>query len=224
MAEGAHFALVVCLAVALAALLCYASTRRFVRMDWHTRAPQPLTAETDALLRSIDVDIQATIIHPNFVFPDDRQLFRTLEMTRQVLGQFAAASPRISVSELNWSLPEDQERVRQIAARVGKANLPTVCVLFTSGGKYRAVGFDNLIVRTGGPFAPPDAFLGESAFARAVAVLAGLPGPEPGSGARRMQFFNLPPRHLTVARYVFIFGLPAGFVALGVVVWLMRRK
>ncbi len=50
LAEWTHFALVVVLTAALAALLCYVSTRRYVRMDWRSTAQQPLTHDTLALL------------------------------------------------------------------------------------------------------------------------------------------------------------------------------
>lgn len=226
LAEGAHFALVVALTLALAALLCYVSTRRFVRMDWRSTARQPLTRDTRMLLARVGENVEATIIYRTLFFPDDKQWMRTREMARQVLAQFHEANPRITVSELNWSIPANQARLKQIAQQTGGKSLPVVCVLLTTARGHQVVSFDDLVYHSGGPFAPPEAFLGESVFARTVASLTGLQAlaPDPTSGARRMQFLDLPPGRVTAARYVFIAGLPACFIVLGAVVWLVRRR
>lgn len=225
-AEGARFALVVALTLALAAALCYVSTLRFVRMDWRSAAQQPLTRDTRMLLARVSENIEVTIIHRTLSFPQDRQWMRTLEMVKQVLAQFSAANLRITVAELNWSLPEGQGRLQQIVNDLNERNLPTMCVLFTGAHGHRAVSFDVLVGRAGGPFALPDAFVGEPAFAGVVAGLTGLQAlaPDPTSGARRMRFFDMTPAHVAAARYVFIGGLPACFVVLGVLVWLVRRR
>jgi hypothetical protein len=225
LAEGAHFALVVVLTLALAALLCYVSTRRFARMDWRSTARQPLTRDTRALLARVGQDVEATIICRTLYFPADKQWMRAQEIARQVLGQFHAANPRIAVSELSWSAAEDQGRLQQIVRELGEKSLPVMCVVFVTAEGHAIISFDKLIYQAGGPFAPPDAFIGESAFARAVAGLTGLQAlaPDPSSGARRMQFFNLPPGRVRAARYVFVAGLPACFIVLGAVVWLVRR-
>ena len=227
LAEGAHFALVVALSVALAAILCYISTRQFVRMDWRSTAQQPLTDDTRMMLARVSEKVEATIVHRTLSFPDDRQWMRTLAMVKQVLAQFSAANPRIVVDELNWSMPEDLARLNQLVTDPNdRKNLPQMCVLFNSAHGHMAVSFDALVYQAGGPLGRPEAFLGESAFASAVAGVTGLQAlaPDPRSGVRRMQFFDLPPAHVTVARYVFMGGLPACLVVLGVVVWLVRRR
>ena len=226
-AAGAHFALVIALTVALAAILCYISTRQFVRMDWRSTAQQPLTDDTRALLARVSENVEATIIHRTLSFPDDKKWMRTMEMAEQVLAQFSAANPRIVVDELNWSLPEDQVRLNRLVTDPNdRKNLPEMCVLFTSARGHMVVSFDALVYQAGGPLGRPEAFLGESAFASAVAGVTGLQAlaPEPGAGARRMRFFDLPEAHVTVARYVFMGGLPACFVVLGVLVWIVRRR
>ena len=95
-AEGAHFALVIALTVALAAILCYISTRQFVRMDWRSTAQQPLTDDTRALLARVSERVEATIVHRTLSFPDDRKWMRTLDMAKQVLAQFSAAKARLA--------------------------------------------------------------------------------------------------------------------------------
>jgi len=225
-AEGARLALAVVLTLALAAALCYVSTLRYVRMDWRSAARQPLTRDTRMLLARVNENIQVTIIHRTLSFPEDKQWMRALELAKQVLAQFSAANPRIAVGELNWSLPQDQARLQQIANDLNDKDLPTMCVLFTGAHGHRSVSFDVLVGHAGGPFAPPDAFVGESAFAGVVAGLTDLQAlaPDPASGARRMRFFDMTPAHVAAARYVFIGGLPACFVVLGVVVWFVRRR
>ncbi len=226
LAEWTHFTLVVVLTAALAALLCYASTRRYVRMDWRSTAQQPLTRDTLALLAHVRQPVQADVVHgPLYLRGDDKDWNRALLIARQVLAQFQHACPTLSVSDLDWSQAASQPRLQQLSRELGEKTLP-MCVVFSVGGKYREVSFDALLYESGGPFAPKDAFIGESAFAQAVAGLTGLQAlaPDPMSGARKMRFLDLAPARVTAARYAFVFGLPACFIVLGAVVYLVRRR
>lgn len=226
LAEWTHFALVVVLTAALAALLCYVSTRRYVRMDWRSTAQQPLTHDTLALLSRVRQPVRAVIVHgPLYLHGKDKDWNRALLIARQVLAQFQQACPSLSVSDLDWSRSGSQARLQQISRELGEKTLP-MCVVFSAGGRYREVSFDALLRKSGGPFAPRDAFMGESAFAQAVAVLTGLQSlaPDPTSGARKLRFVDLPAGRVTAARYAFVFGLPAFFIVLGTVVYVVRRR
>jgi hypothetical protein len=226
LAEGAHFAVTIVLTVALAALLCYISTRSYVRMDWRSTAQQPLTADTLALLAHVETPVEAVIIHgPLYLRGSDMDWNRALTVCRQVLGQFHQACPRLRVSELDWSQSASQARLQQVGKELGELP-PSMCVVFSAGGKHAVVSFKDLIYKAGGPFGPRDAFLGESAFAQAVAGLTGLQSmaPAPMAGARRLEFMDMPAGRVTAARYAFVFGIPACFIVLGAVVWLVRRR
>ena len=126
---------------------------------------------------------------------------------------------------MNWSTPEGLARLQELVRQTGEKP-PGLSVLFTSAQGARSISFDTLAVKPAGRSAPSNAFLGEALFARAVAALTGLQAlaPDPTSGARRMQFLDLAPGRLAAARYIFIGGLPACFIVLGVVVWLVRRR
>ena len=72
-------------------------------------ARQPLGADTRALLGRMDMDVQATIIHPTFFFPDDRELFRTLEMVRHYVNM---ASNHVAIQHQRFS-PLDRLNIRK---------------------------------------------------------------------------------------------------------------
>ncbi len=221
-----HFALVMALTAVLAALLCYVSTRRYARMDWRSTAQQPLTRDTLALLGRVREPVQAIVVHgPLYLRGSDKDWNRALLIARQVLAQFQQACPSLSVSDLDWSQSSSQAGLQRLSKELGKKTLP-MCVVFSAGDSHEEVSFDELLYKSGGPFAPRQAFMGESAFAHALAELTGLQAlaPDPMSGARKMQFLDLPPGRVTAARYAFVTGLPACFIVLGALVYLRRRR
>jgi hypothetical protein len=161
-AEGANFAVVVLLSLGLAGLLCYVSTRRFVRMDWTGKRTYTLHSKTVNILRGLDRDIEATIVYA----PDPR-VERAISETRDMLDEFKAISSHVTVRELNWMVPEDSQKWEQLQQRLGGANDADFAVVFTTAESHAIVPLQQTVTAT---YEAVD-FTGEDAFATALSKL-----------------------------------------------------
>ncbi len=165
--EGANFALTVLLAVALVALLCYISTRRFARLDWTGQQKYELHTKTENILRSLDRDVEVTVVYT----PADPSVMGWLEPTSEMLEEFKALSSHTRVQELDWSVPESRSRLEALLQRLGEDSVPGGCVVFATADSHEIVPAAKLIEGSYGPGGPVGDFWGEDAFATALTKL-----------------------------------------------------
>jgi len=167
MGEGANFALTVLLAVALVALLCYISTRRFARLDWTGQRKYKLHTKTENILRSLDRDVEVTIVYS----PADPSVTAWLEPTSEMLEEFKALSSHVSVQDLDWSVPENRSRLEALLQRLGEDSVAGACVVFAAAESHEIVPAAKLVEGSYGPGGPVGSFSGEDAFATALTKL-----------------------------------------------------
>lgn len=165
--EGANFALKVLLAVALVALLCYISTRRFARLDWTGQQKYTLDTKTENILRSLERDVEVTIVYT----PADPSVVAWLEPTSEMLEEFKALSSHVSVQDLNWSVPEGRSKLEALLQRLGEESVSGACVVFATADSHEVVPAAKLIEGSYGPGGPVGSFSGEDAFATALTKL-----------------------------------------------------
>jgi len=164
-AEGANFAVVVLLSLGLAGLLCYISTRRYVRMDWTGKRTYTLHSKTVNILRGLDRDVEATIVYAP---QPDPGIQRAIDETRDMLDEFKAVSSHITVRELNWMVPEDRQRWEELRQRLGGESGEDFAVTFTTTESHAIVPLTQTLKAT--PYEALD-FTGEDAFATALSKL-----------------------------------------------------
>ncbi len=167
--ERLNFGAAVVLALALAAMLCYISTRRYARIDWTALDEQTglrrheLHSKSVNVLRSLDRKVEATVLFARTDSPlENRALNRTIEM----LEEFAAQSGRFSLEQIDWSLPEGRARYEELRQRLDE-DPPGFCVVFTAAEAHEVVPLTKLISPSPGGMM----FTGEEAFAGALVKL-----------------------------------------------------
>jgi hypothetical protein len=163
-AEGLNFAVTVVLALGLAGLLCFISTRRFARLDWTGTRTYSLHSKTVNVLRGLDRDVEATIV---FEPSDDPLVERAVESTRDMLDEFKAVSRHVTVREVNWMEAGDRQRWEELHQRIGGEDVPNFAVVFTTAESHEAVPLGKIV---SAPFGQVE-FSGEDAFASALTKL-----------------------------------------------------
>jgi len=168
-AEGLGFAATVVLALTLASLLGYISTRRSMRMDWTRKdssglGRHELHAATGELLGTLDRNVTATVLYRFTGLPaEDRYIATWRDATRGLLTEFMAHSPHVSVRYVDAG--RNPERRARLAERIGEPNLAEFCVVFESGETHAVVSLQDAIA----PAAEGRwVFAGEAAYARAI--------------------------------------------------------
>ncbi len=167
MGEGVNFAATVLLAVALVALLCYISTRRFARLDWTGQRKYKLHTKTENILRSLDRDVDVTIVYS----PADPSASAWLEPTSDMLDEFKALSRHIAVQEVDWSVPASRSKLEALLQRLGEESVPGGCVVFGTADSHEIVPSGKIVEASYAPTGPAGAFSGEDAFATALTKL-----------------------------------------------------
>lgn len=164
--ERLNLAAVVVLSLALAAMLCYITTRRFARMDWTGKRTYSLHSKTKNILRELDRDVEATVIYA----PDTQVLILWwLDTTLTMLEEFRALSSHITVKELDWTLPENLTKVEGLRQRLGEQSLPATCVVLAGPDSHQIVPYEKTVEGASAQEVP--AFTGEDAFASALVRL-----------------------------------------------------
>lgn len=174
--ERVNFALVVLLVLALAGLLCYISTRRFARVDWTAidavtgLRKHELHSQTENILRSLDADVEVTLL---YFFTDipalNQEIGYWLNTTRDMLEEFKARTGRVTVQEIDWTLSESQDTYQRFLRLLDEDSLPGRCVVFATSESHQVVPYDKTMrMARGGGW--PD-FTGEDAFATALVKL-----------------------------------------------------
>jgi len=167
-AEGMNFGAVVLLSLALAALLCYITSRRFARMDWTGKGKYRLHSQTINILRSLKKDVDITVVYqpPQTAYSP---LYRWLDTVNSMLEEFKAYGSRVKVKQLNWT--SQQQEFAELLHKIGEDSLTTPCVVFATADSHEVVPFAKIIHSSGPPQAPTEYFTGEDAFAGALKKL-----------------------------------------------------
>jgi len=168
--EGLNFVVVVILALALAGLLCYISTRRYVRMDWTGQQKYHLHSKTVNILRGLDADVEATVLYYLSEFSqENQQIIGWVTTTKDMLEEFKALSSHFTVQVLNATDAKSQERLQRLREKLGGESPPALSVIFTAADTHQTVPFERTVnaSRSGGP----STFTGEDAFASALMKL-----------------------------------------------------
>ncbi len=168
-AEGFNFAAVVLLSLALAGLLCYITSRRYLRMDWTGKRKYQLYSKTANILRNLPVDVQATVLYSTVGLPQEvNEILGWVNMTVDMMEEFRALSPNFTFTELNTSNPEAQDRIQEIVRQAGE-DVPGVGVVFIAADSSQSVPYAQTLQidpRTG-----TADYTGEDAFASALMKL-----------------------------------------------------
>ncbi|KPK66306.1 MAG: hypothetical protein AMK73_00360 [Planctomycetes bacterium SM23_32] len=162
--EGINLALTVVLALGLAGLLCFITSRRFARLDWTGRRTYSLHSKTRNILKGLDQDVTATVL---FARADDPLTGRALESTMDVLEEFKSQTGHVTVREINWMLQEDQGRWEGLRQTLGDEDVPPFAVIFTTADGHEVVPLGKIITAAMGQVQ----FTGEDAFAGALTKL-----------------------------------------------------
>lgn len=163
-AEKANFALVIALALTLAGLLCYISTRRFARMDWTARAADglgrhQLNAGTVSLLRELGRRIDVTLVYRETGIAAAE---RWREAVLNMLAEFRAYNSLITLREVNVTM--QGELHKRLANRLGEPHLPELCVVFETDESHIVV----TLAETLSALEKNLIFSGEAAFSLAL--------------------------------------------------------
>ena len=121
----------VLLVFALLVIVCYLGWKYHWRFDWTETRVHSLSETTENVLEGLEEDVRVTV----FLVPGDM----VYEPVRELLAQYEAASPRISV---RWIDPERNPVEAQ--RLVEEYQVSTKSVVFESGGERRAVSAADL--------------------------------------------------------------------------------
>ncbi|MCD6417019.1 MAG: GldG family protein [Planctomycetes bacterium] len=167
-AEQINFAVVLVLALAIAGLLCYISTRRFWRMDWTGAGQHRLHSQTVNILKNLDRDVLAATIYSSGQ-PGD---FYIKGRIADLLEELKSRTPHIETMYLDLDSPGTQQRLRKLLQeRLHIDNVPCPSVVFATEARHETVLFENLVESSRGPQGSLNVFKGESAFAGALVKL-----------------------------------------------------
>jgi hypothetical protein len=165
--EKANFAATVLLAVALAGILCYISTRRFARLDWTGMQTYALAAKTKNILRALEREVQAVLMLPGGqTILQDPLMAEASDRAMDMLEEFSSYSPSLQVRRVFWTDPQEQQEVERIRQRVGP-DIPSYSVIFMTEDADEIVPLGNVVTRS--PMGLE--FTGEDAFAEALIKL-----------------------------------------------------
>ena len=168
--RGAHTMAMAILAVILAGLICYISTRRYARLDWTGQRRFSLHSRTLRMLRHLKTPIDIAIVYRA---PDkqamqvnqrDRLLHWGYKQARRMLEEFEARSPEMNVRRVDLS---DTEALNALTSRY---DLPDRCIVFESEQAHDIIPLVELVRAGKGQNRAPE-FLGEGAFASALIKL-----------------------------------------------------
>jgi hypothetical protein len=165
MAEQANFVVVVVLSVALAGLACYISTRRFARMDWTGKGKHRLHSQTESILRALDRDVEATVIHDP-LRPADAAVH---EYVLDVLEEFRSRTSRIHVKAIDLTSATSPGQIRALGEKIGARDIVAPSVVFATDKSHQVVSFGS--IASFESMAPVYEFSGEAAFAGALVRL-----------------------------------------------------
>ncbi|MHC4789156.1 MAG: Gldg family protein, partial [Planctomycetota bacterium] len=163
-ADRINFGVAVLLALGLAGLLCYITTRRFARMDWTGKATHALHSKTRNILSSLQTDVEAVVV---FARAEDPLIERSLTMTLDMLEEFEALSDHVTVQRINWTLPADQPRWEELRQRLEGEEPPGFAVVFLTAQSHEVVPLAKVITRS----IDQIEFRGEDAFASTLTKL-----------------------------------------------------
>ncbi len=165
MAEQANFVVVVSLSVVLAGLACYISTRRFVRMDWTGKAEHRLQSQTESILRALDRDVEATVIH-DLLNPAYAAVG---EYVVDTLAEFRSRTSRIQVNTIDLASAASPGQINALREKIGARDIVAPSVVFATDKGHDVVSFDS--IANFDRMAPVYEFSGEAAFAGALVRL-----------------------------------------------------
>lgn len=169
-AESASTLVACTLALILTGLICYISTRRYVRLDWTGHRFYTLHSRTRRMLRHLDKQVDITIVYEE---PDQQTLQSDsrqrlvhwgYKQSRQMLDEFDARCPNITLKTLDLSEATEVHRLGQ------KYDLPARCVLFETEQSHEIIPFKQ-IVRASENRGGQLLFNGEAAFTSALLKL-----------------------------------------------------
>ncbi len=171
-AAGANAVLLGALAVALTALVCYISTRRYTRVDMTGMRRYTLHSKTERMLRTLDRPVRVTVVYwapsqAELTMDPQAALLRWgHRQAMEMLEEFKAYSSRISVEQLG--LGQEHAQVREeLNERVG---IPGRCVIFESGERHDVIPLIEIAQSPRWQGGSPK-FAGEAAFAGALAKI-----------------------------------------------------
>jgi hypothetical protein len=158
-AEGVNFGLTVVLALALAGLLCFITSRKFARLDWTGKGTFTLHSKTRNILESLERDVTVTVL---FAPSDDRLTNHALDSTMDLLEEFRSLTGRVTVQRVNWMQPGDQQRWEELRQQIGEDYVPDFSVVFTTEEFHEIVPLDKVVTFAMGrvQFTSEDAFAG----------------------------------------------------------------
>lgn len=148
------------LAVALAALVCCIGARRCARIDMTGKRVYSVSQKTRRMLRGLDRPVRVSAVYYR---PGKATYEQAHQHAMRMLSQFTFLSPMVSVQQVGL---HDRSKIADLRDRVGE--LPEQCYVFEADGVSDVVGLRELVHISKLPGAPP-VFVGESAFASAVA-------------------------------------------------------
>jgi len=164
---GAALAMSIVLSVALVALVCYISTRRYARVDMTGKLRYTLHTRTRRVLRGLDRPVRVTLVN---VGEEDPVMRWAYQQSQDMLEEFQALSWRVELEQLSFGIDEHRPRIDALKARV---DIPESSAVFECAGRHEVVGLAKTLV-------PPAwrgagvKFRGEAAFASALLKVTGV--------------------------------------------------
>ncbi len=167
-AVGANAVVVTVLAVALTALVCYISSRRYARLDMTGKRRYTLHNKTERMLRGLDRPVDVTVVYVEpppealAIDPQAQLMHWGYQQATQMIEEFKAYSPRLTVRELDL---QDPTKLSELRSRV---DIPGSCVVFESGELHDVIPLIEIVEMPSWGGESPK-FRGEAAFAEALA-------------------------------------------------------